>query len=76
MNRLLSTLILNLLRPATERPINPITRREHRRAHANYMEPRSAKSSEDWPKLIPLEVLTMPPKTLTKWENKRFGGSH
>ena len=76
-NEPLARIDLNLLRPATERPINPITRREHRRAHANYMKTRSAKSSEDWPGLIPLEVLTMPPKKLTKWvENKRSGGSH
>ena len=75
-NEPLARIDLNLLRPATERPINPITRREHRRAHANYMKTRSAKSSEDWPGLIPLEVLTMPSKTLTKWENKHSGGSH
>ncbi len=51
---------LNLLRPATERPINPTTRREHRRAHAIYMNSRSAKSTVDWPDLISLEYLTMP----------------
>jgi hypothetical protein len=50
---------LNLLRPATERPINPTTRREHRRAHANYMKSSFAKTSEDWPDLISLKFLTM-----------------
>jgi hypothetical protein len=51
---------LNLLPAAMEGPINPKTRREHRRAHASYMKSRSAESTEDWPRLAPLEVLTMP----------------
>jgi hypothetical protein len=50
---------LNLLRPATERLINPTTRREQTRAHANFMKSRSAKTSKDWPDLIPLELLTL-----------------
>jgi hypothetical protein len=66
---------LNLLRPATERPINPTTRREHRRAHAIYMNSRSAKSTADWPDLISLEYLTMPFDKQMKWiESKHSGG--
>jgi hypothetical protein len=44
---------LNLLRAAMEGPIDPTTRREHRRAHASYMKSRSAESTEDWPRLTP-----------------------
>ena len=51
---------LNLLRPATQRPIIPTTRREHRRAHAIDLNSRSAKSTAGWPDLISLEYLTMP----------------
>jgi hypothetical protein len=51
---------LNLLRPATEHPIIPTTRREHRRAHAIYLKSRSSKSTADWPYLIPLWYITMP----------------
>ena len=66
---------LNLLRPAAERPFNPKTRREHRRAQASYMKSRSAESTEDWPRLIPLDVLTMPIKKLMALiENKRSSG--
>jgi hypothetical protein len=65
---------LNLLRPATERLINPTTRREHRRAQAIYMKSPSAKISEDWPDLIELELLTMPEEKLDKlisaWKDK------
>jgi hypothetical protein len=57
---------LNLLRPAMERPFNPTTPREHRRAYASYMKSRSTESIKDWPRLIPLEVLTMPFKKQNK----------
>ena len=57
---------LNLLRPAMERPFNPTTRREHRRANANYMKSPSAESIKDWPDLIPLKDLTMPFKKQNK----------
>ena len=66
---------LNLLRPATERPINPKTRREHRRAHAIYMKTPSAKISEDWPDLIPLAIFTMTwekfHKLYSAWKDKQ-----
>jgi hypothetical protein len=55
---------LDLLRPATERPINPTTRLEHRRTHARYMKSRSAKSTENWPYLISIDFLKMPAE---KW---------
>jgi hypothetical protein len=65
---------LNLLRPTTERLIIPTTRREHRRSQANYMKSRSAKSSEDWPDLLELELLTMPDdkqdKLISAWKDK------
>jgi hypothetical protein len=53
---------LNLLRPATQRPIiiSPTTRREHNRAHAIDM--NSVKPTAGWPDLILLEYLTMPVK--------------
>jgi hypothetical protein len=57
---------LNLLRPTTERLINPKTRREHRRAHAVYMKTSSAKIGEDWPEFLSLEELTMPEEKLEK----------
>jgi hypothetical protein len=66
---------LNLLPAAMEGPISPKTRREHRRAHASYMKSRSAESTEDWPRLAPLEVLTMPfdeaMELISEWRNKR-----
>jgi hypothetical protein len=74
---------LNLLRPAMECPIKPTTRREHRRAHASYMKSPSAESTEDWPRLIPLELLTMPftkqMQLVSAWKNKtdsRSWGNH
>ncbi len=65
---------LNLLRPATERPINPTTRREHRRAHAIYKNSRSAKSTAGWPDLISLEYLTMPFKK--QWNRRHNSVQH
>ena len=65
---------LNLLRPAMEGPINPTSRREHRRARAIYMKSRSAESSKGWPHLLRLELLTMPSKKkielIAEWKNK------
>jgi hypothetical protein len=65
---------LNLLRHAAERSPEPITRREHRRALAIYMKSRSAESTEDWPYLIPIEIITMPfrkqLKLIAAYENR------
>jgi len=58
---------LNLLRPATQRLIIPITRRELRRARAIDLNSRSAKSTAGWPDLISLEYLTMPFEKQMKW---------
>jgi hypothetical protein len=68
-NEALARTDLNLLRPATQRPIiiSPTTRREHRRAHAIGLNSHSAKSTADWPDLISLEYLTMPFKKQWNW---------
>ena len=56
-NEPLSRTDLNLLRPTMERPINPTTRRERKRADASYMKSRSAEPIDDWPRLTRLEIL-------------------
>jgi hypothetical protein len=65
---------LNLLPAAMEGPISPKTRREHRRAHASYLKSRPAESTEHWPRLTPLEVVTMPILEImeldSEWKNK------
>jgi hypothetical protein len=78
-NKPLARTDLNLLRPATQRPIiiSPPTRREHNRAHAIEMNSRSVKFTADWPDLIELEFLTMPFKKQWNWiqnSRRRKGG--
>jgi hypothetical protein len=64
---------LNLLRPATPWPDSEMTRREQKRARATYMKSHSTQRVDNWPCLLPLELLTMPASKLGKLFRSSLG---
>jgi hypothetical protein len=52
---------LSLLRPARQFPDSKMTPREQKRARATYLKSHPTKRADEWPELLPSEVLEMPP---------------